>query len=336
MKFSTTRFASLLALCLCQATLASPPDGATIYHDFCSVCHGDQGDGRSRARGSMVPPPIDFTSPQAATDLTYARMIGSVANGRPGTAMAPWANQLTSEQIAAVVNYIRNTLMRPIATDTAEKARRLYAENCSVCHGDDGRGAMWTLRNMSPPPRNFAAPEAREELSRGYMVQTVTYGKANTAMPGFDRQLNAKEIGEVVDYVRSAFMRLSAETREPVTAQVAEPSPQSAYPEGLLPDTNAGLAFYMQNCATCHGINGDGKGPRAYFILPKPRDFQHPASRHGLDRARLFAAISKGTRGSEMPAWEKVLTKQEIVNIAEYVYQAFIDVDNEAASTVTQ
>jgi mono/diheme cytochrome c family protein len=168
------------------------------------------------------------------------------------------------------------------------------------------------------------------------MVRTVTYGKANTAMPGFDRQLNSGEIEEIVDYVRSAFMRLTPGTEKPVTAQSTEKSAQSAYPDGLLPDTNAGLAFYMQNCATCHGANGDGKGPRAYFILPKPRDFQHPASRHGLDRARLFTAISKGTRGSEMPAWEKVLTKQEIVNIAEYVFQAFIDVENEASSAVPQ
>ena len=51
------------------------------------------------------------------------------------------------------------------------------------------------------------------------------------------------------------------------------------------------------------------------------------AARHGLDRARLYTAIAEGTRGTEMPAWDKVLTPQEIANVAEYVYRAFIALD---------
>lgn len=97
-----------------------------------------------------------------------------------------------------------------------------------------------------------------------------------------------------------------------------------AFSDGLVGNAALGKAHYVANCATCHGLEGDGKGPRSYFILPKPRNFQHPGSRHTLNRPRLFSAIAKGTLGSEMPSWEKVLSSQEIADIAEYVYQAFI------------
>ena len=316
-----------IAAFLSGSPLAFASDGATLYHDYCSVCHGERGDGRSRAQGSMIPPPRDFTTPTAAVELSPERMIDAVANGRPGTAMAAWGTQLDEQQVAAVVDYIRRVLMRPIATETAEEARRLYAENCSVCHGDDGRGAKWTLRNMRPPPKNFTLPEVAGQLDRDYMLRTVAYGKANTAMPGFATQLSERQIATIVDYVRNAFMRTpTADAAQDAPAAVTRKN--TVFPDGLEGDFNSGMAFYIANCSTCHGIEGDGKGPRAYFILPKPRDFQHPASRHGLDRARLYTAIAEGTRGTEMPAWDKVLTPQEIANVAEYVYRAFIDPDD--------
>src|ERR1043166_2277363 len=34
-----------------------------------------------------------------------------------------------------------------------------------------------------------------------------------------------------------------------------------------------GKTVYTQNCAACHGLNGDGKGDAAAFLAPKPRDF---------------------------------------------------------------
>jgi mono/diheme cytochrome c family protein len=38
-------------------------------------------------------------------------MIQSVTKGRKGTAMMPWESRLTTEEIRAVVHYIRKKLM---------------------------------------------------------------------------------------------------------------------------------------------------------------------------------------------------------------------------------
>ena len=65
-------------------------------------------------------------------------------------------------------------------------------------------------------------------------------------------------------------------------------------------------------------------GPRAYFINPKPRNFIEDASRARLNRVALYAAVSEGKLGSEMPAWNKVATPQQIADVAEYVLQSFV------------
>ena len=47
-----------------------------------------------------------------------------------------------------------------------------------------------------------------------------------------------------------------------------------------------------------------------------------------LTRQQLFNAIKNGVLGREMPAWGKVLSDQQIMDITEYVFQAFITAQN--------
>ena len=112
-------------------------------------------------------------------------------------------------------------------------------------------------------------------------------------------------------------------------AMVAAQSEPAVYmslpmPLGLKGDPAKGGAFFMSNCFTCHGVNGDGNGPRAYFITPQPRNFLLETSRQRLNRPVLFEAITNGRLGTNMPAWGKVLSNQEIADVAEFVFQHFI------------
>ncbi len=38
------------------------------------------------------------------------------------------------------------------------------------------------------------------------------------------------------------------------------------------PPVVRGMSLYALHCAACHGTEGDGRGPAAVFIHPKPRD----------------------------------------------------------------
>jgi mono/diheme cytochrome c family protein len=297
-----------------------------IYHNYCSVCHGDRGDGNSRAKGSLVPPPRDFTK---AGELTRATMLTIVTHGKPGTAMTAWTTQLTEKEIEAVVDYIRKTFMQVALDPRLQKGRSLYAHNCVVCHGERGQGAPLTTGVV--PPRDFSSPQSRAELTRERMIQSVSNGRPNTAMSAFSNRLSGEDIGAVVDYIRAALM--VPETRG-ISGTDAHAGSRGAntvdhglgqpFQSALTPNPAAGKKLYMSTCATCHGDNGDGQGPRAYFIRPKPRNFLDPTFRATFNRPAIYAAVSEGRLGTEMPAWNKVLSEQEMLDVSEFVFSRFI------------
>lgn len=219
------------------------------------------------------------------------------------------------------------------AAEDAIDAAVIYAESCSVCHGDDGRGAVWGQASLATPPRNFHTEASRRELTRERMIASVTAGRPGTPMPGFGTQLSIEQIMAVVDYIRSEFMavagppggateRLPGNTEYGPIGRSELPRDQpSAVQAG---DAAQGALLYARNCVDCHGANGGGDGPRAYFIFPKPRNFNDPATQQYLTRGNLYNGIKYGVVGKEMPAWGKVLSDPQIADLTEYVYRQFI------------
>lgn len=329
--------------------------GKKHYVEFCASCHGDSGAGNGPRATAKMP---DFTTPQAVVSFDAERMNAGVAARHDAATKAAWNKGLDADGVAAVVAYMREAFMLPAPTEDASRGRAIYAKTCSVCHGDRGNGASWAKNSLNPSPADFTAPKVKE-LSRRHMINTVTYGSPKTAMMGFSIQLSREEIAAVVDYVRSTFMfpgnvpedgnaggnalaygnrMLSssgghhggsgsgdAANKHAAHGGQAGPADMSApLPNGLVGDAKAGKAFFDNNCYVCHGKEGNGEGPRAYFITPKPANLTSPESRESLNRPHLFSSISKGAQGTEMPAWSKVLSDQEIANVAEYVFTTFI------------
>ena len=74
-----------------------------------------------------------------------------------------------------------------------------------------------------------------------------------------------------------------------------------------------GRAVYRQRCLGCHGLKGDGSGPAATFLSPRPRDFTAPAFRFRSTPSGalptdgdLFRTITRGVRWTAMPAWHEL------------------------------
>ncbi|MFQ3580216.1 MAG: c-type cytochrome [Bacteroidales bacterium] len=78
----------------------------------------------------------------------------------------------------------------------------------------------------------------------------------------------------------------------------------------------AGAKIYKKLCWTCHGDNGNGKGPGAAEIATKPADLNHPVVKSRTDGA-MFWWISEG--GNDMKPFKDVLTKQEIWQSVVYI-----------------
>jgi DMSO reductase family type II enzyme heme b subunit len=89
-------------------------------------------------------------------------------------------------------------------------------------------------------------------------------------------------------------------------------------------DATAGKRVYDLRCASCHGEKGDGKGPGAELLDPRPRDFtsgvykvRSTVNRVPTDQD-LFRIITMGMPGTSMPAWD-VLPERERWNLVAYI-----------------
>jgi cytochrome c oxidase cbb3-type subunit 2 len=90
-------------------------------------------------------------------------------------------------------------------------------------------------------------------------------------------------------------------------------------------DIDLGKRIYLQNCAACHGKNGDGKGPETPRLKTKPRDFttgnykfrSTPSGSLSLDED-IFRSISRGVRTTSMLA-QLHLSEKERWAVTQYL-----------------
>lgn len=79
-----------------------------------------------------------------------------------------------------------------------------------------------------------------------------------------------------------------------------------------------GRATFMTNCASCHGIKGDGNGPLGRALRPRPRDFTRDPFRQGATPEDVFRTLTDGIPGTPMGAWAQ-LSEEERWATAHFV-----------------
>src|SRR4051794_19959554 len=109
--------------------------GAVLFRQECMFCHG------VAARGGMRGP--DLTTGSWSHGGSDAEVARTISAGIPGTAMP--ANQLTEDEIAQIVSYLR-TLEQAVVPTAGEPKRgeALFsgAGRCASCHIVNGRGGL--------------------------------------------------------------------------------------------------------------------------------------------------------------------------------------------------
>lgn len=81
----------------------------------------------------------------------------------------------------------------------------------------------------------------------------------------------------------------------------------------------AGVDIYKQNCLLCHGEKGDGQGPMAQGLTPKPADFTDKEHMAKDTDEELIEAIKMGK--GPMPPFGGTLSDQEIKDVLQYIRQ---------------
>ncbi|OGS04289.1 MAG: hypothetical protein A3G41_04145 [Elusimicrobia bacterium RIFCSPLOWO2_12_FULL_59_9] len=82
-------------------------------------------------------------------------------------------------------------------------------------------------------------------------------------------------------------------------------------------EMSLGKDLYIRHCAVCHGEAGQGNGPAATFLFPKPRDFttgmykiRTTASGQAPTDQDLLDTLSRGLPGSAMPSFSYLSDKE--------------------------
>ncbi len=88
---------------------------------------------------------------------------------------------------------------------------------------------------------------------------------------------------------------------------------------------HGGYSLYRRHCLHCHGVSGDGAGPTAPYLYPRPRDYRPGIFKFtstGLNkptRDDLRKTLLYGIAGTSMPAFDAMLSADEIDQVVEYV-----------------
>jgi mono/diheme cytochrome c family protein len=256
------------------AYVANPvayPAGADLFGQYCSACHGDR-----------VP---------STPDINTARKV--IRGGGPHVTMPVWGDILTPEQLDALVQY---TLQSGQAKGTEEGAR-LFAENCSVCHGAFGEGGPNPTRtgDMIPPISSAEFLGTRDDTT---LTNIIAQGQPDLGMNPFGSSyggsLSDDEIDALVAYIRGWQANPPAVAPLPEPTQTPAPAPTTA------------LQIYQGVCAQCHGANGEGGSAPALNTA----EFQSKYS----DEA-LSALISDGIPSTPMIGVGGVFSQAQIKDL---------------------
>jgi cbb3-type cytochrome c oxidase subunit III len=301
------------------AAAAATPDGKALFTSKCAACH------QATGLGGGPYPPLAGNADVTAADTS--NLILTVLNGRSGPiqvngktfsgVMPTWKAQLSDDDIAAVLTYVRSAWTNSAAAVTAQQiaaarnptalsGAQIFTARCATCHQPSGQGtSAYPPLNGNP---HVGASDPKEMIATivngrtgPLVVNGVTY---NGKMPTWKGQLSNADIAAVATYVRSAWTNKASGVSEQQVAAAGAP---------VL--TAVGASVWSSKCAACHGAKGQGGGGGMFPALAGD------SLVNSSDPSGMIGVIEHGRK--VMPSWKGQLSPGDIAAVVTFVRSAW-------------
>ncbi|MBV6290481.1 cytochrome-c oxidase, cbb3-type subunit III [Pseudomonas aegrilactucae] len=173
---------------------------------------------------------------------------------------------------------------------------RLFASNCSVCHGSDAKGAYGFPNLTDNDWRWGGDPDT---------IKASIMGGRHGVMPAWAEVIGEQGVADVAGFVLSKL-----DGRQ--------------LPKEAKADVANGEKLFATNCVACHGPEGKGTPAMGAPDLTHPQAFIY-----GSSFAQLQQTIRYGRQG-QMPAQQDIQGNDKVHLLAAYVYSL-----SQPAETVT-
>ncbi|HLA42280.1 MAG TPA: c-type cytochrome, partial [Aggregatilineales bacterium] len=251
--------------------------GRVIFAGVCAECHGENGEGTADA------PQLNSVYVQT---MSADQLLSIINFGVSGTNMDTFRERFTLEEKAALIYLLQHWNGASGVTPTIDTSgvtisgQELFGKWCAPCHGLQGEGGA-----IAPPLNDVPA------LPTEFIMTRVRGGK--NAMPPFPTtDLPDPELLVLIEYARTEIMG-------------------SGLPVFTDAEMETAAELYQQQCAGCHGLQGEGtgeqgEGPPLVKTPPMHASYIHYFTRFG----------SANTPG--IPA--SVVSDHDLQLIAAYLY----------------
>lgn len=183
----------------------------------------------------------------------------------------------------------------------APDGAKLYAINCSACHGISGEGGVGVP---------LALPSFLQAVDDRFLFTTIREGRPGRVMPAF-QSLSDAQVKAIVGHLRS----------------FAPPQPTAAPTrKSNQGDPERGKSLFATHCAVCHGANGEG-GHGTGVTFSRPRDLpimppalHNPGFLKASSDAMIKRTLMEGREGTPMVSFlDAGLSEQDIDDVVSYV-----------------
>ncbi len=270
-------------------------NGAILYAQYCSACHGLDGRGTHLPELAKIGPAVGNEEFLAIADEKLLEHVVSYSRGGEMPAFKTTGG-LTTLEIQEIVRYLLSFRRIPPSFEEvmAVEGNPKYGENffrvnCANCHGIDGKYGQ----DLIGPTLNN--PTLLGLATKKFWYNTIVRGRAGTAMPAW-HFLNKEQLADLIAF----FEDLKPKNLDKEKTMVKVWTDASK---------ENGKKLFDGQCAICHGIDGmGGMGPNLQNV-----EFQKQA-----DAEFIFNVMSQGRSGTAMPSWNQ-LTPQDAADIIAYV-----------------